>query len=82
MIFKEFIMSIIQGVVHGKMIELACDSGFPDGESVTVFLQKRLPPGEGIRQSSGAWADGGKELDRWFEAIQENRKIDRPEPNS
>jgi hypothetical protein len=75
-------MSIIQGVVHGKMIELSSESGFADGESVTVFVQKRLPPGEGIRRSSGAWADAGEELDRWFQTIEENRKIDRSEPNS
>jgi hypothetical protein len=74
-------MPIIQGVVHGKMIELASEPGFSDGESVTVLVQKRLPLGEGIRRSSGAWANGGEELDRWFEAIQESRKIERAEPN-
>jgi hypothetical protein len=74
-------MSIVRGVIHGKTIELDTQTGFPDGEPVTVFVQKTLPPGEGIRQSAGAWADGGEALDRWFEVTQESRKLDRPEPN-
>lgn len=75
-------MHLIRGVVHGKTIELEADSGYPDGQPVTVIVQRQLPPGEGIRQAAGAWADGGAELDHWFEAIQEFRKTDRPEPNS
>ncbi len=48
---------------------------------VGSIVQRKLPPGEGIKQSAGAWADGGEELDRWFKEIQENRKMDRPEQN-
>jgi hypothetical protein len=75
-------MSIVRGVVHGKTIELDTQTGFPDGEPVTVFIQKTLPPGEGIRQSAGAWSDGREELDRWLEATQESRNTDRPEPDA
>jgi hypothetical protein len=74
-------MHLLSGIVHGKIIELEVDSGFPEGQPVTVLVQRKLPPGEGIRQSAGTWADGGEELDRWFQAIQENRKLDRPELN-
>jgi len=74
-------MHLLRGIVHGKTIELDAESGFPDGQQVTVIVQRKLPLGEGIRQSAGAWADGGEELDRWFQAVQENRKLDRPEPN-
>jgi hypothetical protein len=75
-------MSIIKGVVHGKTIELDTQTGFPDGEPVTVFVRKTLPPSEGIRQSAGAWADGCENLDRWLEATQASQNFGRRETNS
>ena len=70
----------IRGIVHGKTIELQDELGLPDGEAVSVIVRRKLPPGEGIRQSAGAWADGGEELDRWFEQIHQSRRRIRPEP--
>lgn len=75
-------MTCHKGVVHGKTIVLDSDSGLPDGEQVTVIVRSDLPSGEGIRQSAGAWADGGKELDKWLELTQRSRQTDRPESAS
>ena len=69
----------VRGVVHGKTIELDEETGLPDGQPVTVTVQPLLPPGEGVRQSAGAWADAGNELDEWLEGVQRSRQQDRPE---
>ena len=71
--------TILKGIIHGKLIELEQESGLPDGQQVTVALQPVLPPGEGIRQSAGAWADAGEELDAWLDEMQRSRQQDRPE---
>jgi hypothetical protein len=71
--------TMLKGVVHGKLIELDREPGLPDGQHVMVELQPVLPPGEGIRQSAGAWADAGKELDAWLDEMQRSRQQDRPE---
>jgi hypothetical protein len=36
-------MTTLQGVIHGKMIELDREPGIPDGQTVVVSIQ-RLPP--------------------------------------
>jgi hypothetical protein len=66
---------ILKGVVRGKTIVLEQEPGLPDGQEVAVVV---LPPGEGIRQSAGVWADAGEELDRWLKETQRNRQLDRP----
>ena len=71
--------AVVKGVVHGKLIELDREPGLPDGQEVTVELHPVLPPGEGIRQSAGAWADAGEELDAWLHEMQRSRQQDRPE---
>jgi hypothetical protein len=79
-------INVFRGIVHGKTIELERESGLPDGRQVTVILQaevpKRLPPGEGIRRSAGAWAEDGEDLDRFLEWSRQQRSIDRPELES
>lgn len=72
-------MLSMKGVAHGKMIELENELGLPDGQPVVVTVHHLLPPGEGIRRSAGAWADGGVELDCWLEQMQRSRAEDRPE---
>ncbi len=72
----------LRGVVHGKMIELDQEPGFPEGQVVTVTVrpvESRLPPGEGIRRSAGAWADDPQGLDHWLAEMQRSRQLDRPE---
>lgn len=77
--------TILKGVVHGKTIELEEQSGLPDGQPVNVTVQpivekeQRLPPGEGILRSAGAWADDTEELDKFLEWNRQQRKIGRRE---
>jgi hypothetical protein len=71
--------SVYKGVVHGKTIELDQEPGLPDGQAVTVLVRPVLPPGEGIKQSAGGWADAGDELDAWLDEMQRSRQQDRPE---
>jgi hypothetical protein len=74
----------IRGVIHGKTIQLDRETCLPDGQEVIVNVQpiaderERLPPGEGIRRSAGAWADAGPELDEFLEWNRQQRKIGRP----
>ena len=72
-------MRELRGVVRGNTIELEDGLGLPDGQSVAVTVHRLLPPGEGIKRSAGAWADGGEELDSWLEQVQQSRRQDRPE---
>ena len=72
----------LRGVIRGKLIELLQDTGFPDGQEVTVTLQPSPPqsdlkPGEGLRQSFGAWAEDGEELDNYLEWNRQQRKVGR-----
>ena len=75
---------VIKGVVHGKNIELESDPGIPDGQEVTVTVQtpavteKKLPPGEGLRRSAGAWDDDVEGLDQYLEwnRLQRKRGLD------
>jgi hypothetical protein len=75
----------LKGVIHGRTIELERDPGFPDGQEVTVIVQvvpqtaQKLPPGEGLRSSAGAWADDAEELDKYLEWNRQQRKRSRPE---
>lgn len=69
-----------KGVIHGKTIELDEDLGFQDGDPVKVTVSAALPPGEGILRSAGGWADGGEEMDEWFEKLHRARRQNRPEP--
>jgi hypothetical protein len=77
--------TVLRGVVHGKTIELEQEPGLPDGQAVTVVVQPldaggaRLPPGEGIRRSAGAWADEAAELDEYLEWNRQQRKVGRRE---
>lgn len=79
-------MVTIQGVIHGKTIELEHDSGLPDGQKVQVTVNplsqeqaERLPPGEGLRRAFGAWAEDAEELDEFLEWNRQQRRIDRRE---
>jgi hypothetical protein len=77
-------LTVAQGVVHGKTIELRNELGLPDGHEVTVTVQPmgradRLPPGEGIRRSAGAWAEDAEELDKYLEWNRQQRKVGRAE---
>ena len=73
---------ILRGVIHGKTIELEQESGLPDGQSVAVTVQPfgpqgRLPPGDGIRRSAGAWSDDPQGLDEYLKQLHQDRDQDR-----
>jgi hypothetical protein len=81
-------MDFLQGIIHGKIIELDNESGFPDGQRVSLVVQpsntastteERLPPGEGLRISFGAWTEDAEKLDVYLDWNRRQRKITRPE---
>ena len=68
------------GIIHGKTIELTEATPLPDGQEVAVTVTptaRKLPPGEGIRRTAGAWAEDGAELDRYLEWTRQQRKASR-----
>lgn len=75
----------LNGVLHGKTIELDREPGLPEGQMVQVTVkaaqngEKKLPPGEGLRQAFGAWAEDGEDLDKFLEWNRQQRKASRPE---
>lgn len=75
--------TVLRGIIHGRLIELEHEAGFPDGQEVTVRVEpvqeRRLPPGEGIRRSAGAWADEAEALDAYLEWNRLQRKLPRRE---
>jgi hypothetical protein len=84
----EVIMDSLQGIVHGKIIELDDESGLPDGQRVALFVQPlesastsggRMPPGEGLRKAFGAWSEEADELEEYLAWNRSQRKITRPE---
>ena len=79
-------MATSQGVIHGKIIELEQEPGFPDGQRVEVTMTplpqeqaEKLPPGEGLRRAFGTWAEDAKELDDFLDWNHQQRKIGRRE---
>ena len=50
---------VVEGIIHGKTIELAVDPGLQDGEIVEVVIRRVKPSpswGEGIKAAAGALA--------------------------
>lgn len=79
------IPTVLKGVIHGKTIELEEALGLPDGQEVNVTVEPmaplqrgKLPPGEGIRRSAGAWADDPEGLEEYLKWVREQRKRGRP----
>jgi hypothetical protein len=77
--------AVLKGIVHGKTIELEQEPGFPDGQEVSVVVrpldaaERRLPPGEGIRRSAGAWDDDVEGFDEYLKWNRQQRKLSRGE---
>lgn len=72
----------LQGVIHGKIIELDADPALPDGQQVNVQITPREAhsqmPGA-LQQAFGSCAGESEELDRYVEWSRLQRKVDRPE---
>ena len=63
------------------MIELDQELGLPEGQVATITVrpaENRLPPGEGIRRSAGAWADDPRGLDHWLAEMQRSLAVRSP----
>jgi hypothetical protein len=83
-------MTHVRGTIHGKLIELSEETGLPDGQEVTVFLQpsaeiaetadlQPLPPGEGLRRAYGSWAEDAEGLEDYLHWNARQRELSRPE---
>jgi hypothetical protein len=70
-------MGMLKGIVRGNTIVLEHDVGLPEGEEVSVIVQRKLPPGEGLRRSFGAWGDDPEGVDRFVEETYRARDLDR-----
>jgi hypothetical protein len=68
----------LNGIVHGRSIELAEEPGLPDGQEVTVTVQPKInQPVDGIALSGGACADEADDLDAYLAWTREQRKLGR-----
>ena len=68
---------VVEGVIHGKTIELAVDPGLQDGESVEVVIRRVKPArtsGEGIRATAVALAQMPPEYFADLEEIVRERQ--------
>jgi hypothetical protein len=68
---------VVEGVIHGKTIELSVDPGLQDGETVEVVIRRVKPartPGEGIRATAGALAQMPPEYFADLEEIVRERQ--------
>ncbi len=61
---------VVEGIIHGKTIELESDPGLRDGERVEVVIRRtgRESPGDGIKATAGALAHLPPE---YFEDLEE-----------
>jgi hypothetical protein len=67
----------VEGVIHGKTIELDEDLGLVDGQRVHVHVHAAGPPrawGEGILRSAGIAADVPG-FDEAFEQVERDREL-------
>jgi hypothetical protein len=70
----------VQGVIHGRTIELSEDPGVADGQQVEIIIKALPTPrswGEGLRRCAGAFAaDWTDDDDRILDEIYRERKRD------
>ena len=65
---------LLQGVIHGKTVELACDPGLEQGQHVEVVLRPVAREEKPVRTAAGMLADIPG-LDESLEEIQQARKL-------
>jgi hypothetical protein len=68
---------VVEGVIHGKTIELAVDPGLQDGETVEVVIRRvktERTSGEGVRATAGALAQMPPEYFADLEEIVRERQ--------
>ncbi len=67
----------LRGVVHGKIIELEQDAGFPSGQPVSVFVRPVEVPrtlGDSLKRSFGGWAEDAAAIDEYLKWNRQQRK--------
>ena len=74
----------VEGVVHGRTIELDHELGLPAGHRVAVIVRalEHGPPQsaeDAIRRSAGGWNDDPEGLTDYLVWNRRQRKADRPE---
>ena len=74
----------MNGIIHGKTVELSDDPGMEDGQEVEVMVRLAKENGnwgDGLRRCAGALADSWtEEDDRILDQIYKERQTDsRPE---
>ncbi|MDP6117982.1 MAG: hypothetical protein QF437_15615 [Planctomycetota bacterium] len=75
---------LLNGIIHGKTVELSDDPGMEDGQEVEVMVRLAKENGnwgDGLRRCAGALADSWtEEDDRILDQIYKERQTDsRPE---
>jgi hypothetical protein len=85
--YRHHMKTTLKGIIHGKVIELEQETGFPDGQEVAVTVEPvsavtspTTPEAlAALRRAAGAWADDSEELDRYLDWNRQQRKGSRPE---
>jgi hypothetical protein len=76
-------MKTPKSVIHGRAIELAEDTGLPEGQAVSVTVEPIPPYGpdtlEALRRAAGSWTDDVEGLARHLEWNRQQRKVNRRE---
>jgi len=68
----------IQGIVHGKSVELLCDPGLEEGQRVEVVLRpmpRPMPSEERPICSAAGMLAGIPGLEKSLDEIQQDRKL-------
>ena len=77
--------TILNGVIHGKTINLDELPGLPDGQQVQVTVKPVAPTlsdeerRELLRSAAGSWSDDPDGLDQYLEWNRQQRKVNRRE---
>ena len=80
-------MQSLQGVIHGRVIELDGEAGLPDGQRVSIVLvpmpadvrSPRQQPLDNLRNAFGSWASEAAEVDEYLQWNRRQRKLGRRE---
>jgi len=70
--------TVVNGIIHGKTVELERDTGLPDGQRVSVVIQPSQSEqnrGPGGLRGFGAWADDPAWVDRFDEETRRQRDV-------
>jgi hypothetical protein len=78
--------TVLNGVIHGRTIELDAEPGIPDGQRISVTvepvtIEKSEAVFEAFKRAAGAWADDDPEgLEQYLVQTRRQRKVHREIP--